>query len=115
MLIFLTVAIMIAVAYCFVREGVLTALCMTVNVVLAGVVAFEFFEPLADEMESMVKDTFLDGTEDALCLALLCAVTLGVLRAVTNNLASSELRLHPRGQQAAAAVLGLLCGYLLAG
>jgi hypothetical protein len=116
MLIVFTVVLMLALAYAFVREGLLTALSMTANVFLAGLVAFNFFEPLADTLdELMLEGSFLEGYADYLSLVLLFAVSLGVLRWATNNLATSEMDLPPLLQQGGALVCGLLAGYLLAG
>jgi hypothetical protein len=115
MLVVLTAAVMLIVAYSFFREGVLTALTMLVNVLVAGLVAFNFWEPLADQLEPALAGTVLAGFEDAACLFGLFALTLGVLRLVTNNLANSELEMPPLAQQFGAAGVGLVTGYLLAG
>lgn len=53
---------------------------MTVNVVLSGLVAFAFFEPLAGVLGPLFAGTFLAGYEDALCLVFLFALSLGLLR-----------------------------------
>ncbi len=115
MLEFMTLAIMAAVAYASVREGVLTAITTLVNVVLSGLVAFNFYEPLAGELEKMFKGTFLAGFEDAIVLFVLFAGTLGLLRVVTNNLAISEVELPALVQQVGAGGIALVTGYLLAG
>ena len=49
---FLTVIIMAIVAYAFWREGPLTAFASCVNVLLAGLLAFNFWEPIADAFDS---------------------------------------------------------------
>ncbi len=115
MLVFLTIAVMLIVAYAHSREGVLTAVAMLVNLFLAGLVAFNFFEPLAAELESALAGSFLAGYEDALCLFGLFALTLGVLRAITNHLANTELALPALVQQVGASAVGLVTGYLAAG
>jgi hypothetical protein len=112
---FLTLFIMAGVAYAFWREGLLTALTMTVNVFLAGLVAFAFFEPLAAWLGSFFTDTFMHGYEDALCLTVLFAVTLGVLRLLTNNLASAQLEYQSGMRQGGTVFFGLLAGYLASG
>ncbi len=43
LLVVLTLLIMGGISYAFWREGLLTAVTMTVNVVLAGLIAFAFF------------------------------------------------------------------------
>jgi hypothetical protein len=115
MLILLTLAVMLIVAYSYFREGMLTALTMLVNILLAGVVTFNFFEPLANALESSFEGSFLAGFEDAICLFGLFAASLGLLRLVTNNLANHELQLPAMAQQIGASLVGLVAGYLLAG
>jgi hypothetical protein len=115
MLTFLTVLVMFGVAYAFFREGVLTALTMLVNVLLAGLVAFNFWEPLAGEVESVLRGTFLEGYEDCLCLTALFSLALGGLRVCTNNLANATVEYHPGLQQGGSALVGLVTGYLVSG
>jgi hypothetical protein len=111
----LTVLIMLIVAYCHWREGLLTAACMAVNVFLAGLVAFNFWEPLADQLEPLLAGTFLLGYEDALCLVGLFAVALVLLRTAVNRLARSEPEYPAKSRQVGGAVCGLITGYLAAG
>src|SRR4051812_19239939 len=99
MLAFFTLAVTLIVAYAAVREGLLTAVTTLINVCLAGLVTFEFFEPLADQLEEMVRGTLLAGFEDALSLIAIFAATLAVLRVVTNNLANQDLELPALMQQ----------------
>ena len=106
---------MAGVAYAFWREGLLTAVTMTVNVFLAGIVAFAFWEPIADWLGPMFADSFLHGYEDAICLVALFGVTLGLLRLLTNNLANAQLEYYPALRQAGTAAFGLLTGYLASG
>jgi hypothetical protein len=115
MLIFLTLGVMGAIAYASLREGLLTALSTLVNVVLAGLVAFNFFEPLANQFEDLFRGSFLVGYEDALSLTALFALTLGLLRVLTNNLASSDQDLPALLQQVATGAVSLVTGYLVAG
>ena len=84
MLVFLTVLIMLGVCYAYWHEGLLTACCMFVNVLLAGLVAFSVFEPIANELDPMLGGSFLEGYEDCLCLIVLFCLTLGLLRLATS-------------------------------
>jgi hypothetical protein len=111
----LSVAVVLITVYAFWREGVLTAFTMMCNVVLAGLVAFNFWEPIARELGSVFADTFLAGLEDCLCLTLLFALTLGMLRLTTNTLAMSQPEYHPVLQQGGAVLCGLITGYLVSG
>ena len=112
---FLTVLIMAGVTYAFWREGLLTALTTACNVFLAGLVAFAFWEPIADVLSSLLADTFLHGYEDALCLVVLFALALGLLRLATNNLASAHLEYHSLVRQGGIVFFGMVTGYLASG
>ena len=111
----LTLAIMGGVTYAFWQEGLLTALTTAVNVFLAGLVAFAFWEPLAGLLGPMFAGSFLEGYEDALSLVFLFAVALGLLRLAVNNLANAHLEYHPLLRQGGTVVFGLLTGYLASG
>ena len=112
---FLTVLVMAGVTYAFWREGLLTALTMTINIFLAGLVAFALFEPIAGWLAPMFADSFLRGFEDALCLVVLFALALGLLRLLTNNLANTHLEYHPVVRQGGMVLCGLIAGYLASG
>jgi hypothetical protein len=111
----LSVLIMLAVAYAFWREGLLTASTMCVNVFLAGLIAFNFFEPLAAMLDPIFADLFLHGFEDALCLMFLFCFSLGILRLVTNTIASADLELPPVLLRPGSVFFGLVTGYLASG
>ncbi len=115
MLAVLTLVIMAVVAYAYWKEGLLTAVTMCVNVFVAGLVAFNFFEPLADLLDSVLADTFLHGYEDGFCLVLLFGLALGGLRWATNSLANSDLDYHPLLARAGTVLFSLVTGYLVAG
>jgi uncharacterized membrane protein required for colicin V production len=115
MLVLFTLLVMILVAYAGLRNGLLNALAMVVNIVIAGLVAFNFYEPLANELEMNTIRSFLEGTDDALALTLLFGITLAVLRVTVENLVPSELDLPALAQQISTGLVGLFAGYLLAG
>ena len=115
MLIILTIVIMLIVAYAFYLQGVLTAFCMMVNVFLAGLIAFNFWEPIAKQLEQPFNGSVVQGFEDFICLVGLFSVTLILLRLATNAFAPTEPDLHPALQQGGAIACGLLTGYLVAG
>jgi hypothetical protein len=112
---FFTVAVMLIVAYAYWREGLLTACTMFVNVFLAGLVAFNFFEPLANLLEPAFADNFLRGWEDGLCLMVLFSLTLGFLRLVTNSIAPTDLHYPPVLLRAGGVFFGVATGYLASG
>lgn len=112
----LSIAIMLAVAYALMVEGLFTALCMLVNVFVAGLLAFNFYEPIATWAEANVTTgTFLGGYEDAFVLVALFWGTLAALRVGTNHLAPAEVSFQPMVQRIGGTAVGLLTGYLLAG
>lgn len=112
---FFSVAIVLAVAYAYWREGLLTACTMFVNVFLSGLIAFNFFEPLADLLESGLADTPLRGWEDALSLMVLFSFSLGFLRLLTNSIAPTDLDYPPVLLRAGGVLFGVATGYLASG
>ena len=115
MLAFLTVVLMAGVALAFWRQGLLAALVMCFNVVLAGLVAFNFWEPAADVLEPRLAGTFLAGCEDGLCLVGLFCLALGLLWLATHVLAPRPPAYPPALQRGGALVFGAATGYLVAG
>ncbi len=115
MLIVLTILIMLAVAYAFFLQGLQTAFAALVNVFLAGLIAFNFWEPIATELEQQLNGTFAQGFEDWLSLMVLFCVSLLALRLITNIIAKTEPELPAALQQGGATLCGLLTGYLTAG
>jgi hypothetical protein len=124
LLAFLTIVLMAGVGYAFLREGVLTAFTMCCNVFLAGLLAFNFWEPVAEVLEPMFPTwdpseahfpPLFWGYEDALCLMAIFLLALGLLRLTTNNLASKEVEYAPWLQRPGAVVVGVITGYLIAG
>ncbi|MHB1425090.1 MAG: CvpA family protein [Gemmataceae bacterium] len=110
-----TVLIMLMVAYAFWNQGVLPAFALVVNVLLSGLIAFNFFEPFAEQLDPIFSDSFLHGYEDGLSLVLLFSITLAVLRGAANALIHAVIDFHPVLQQGGAVLFGFLAGYLVAG
>jgi hypothetical protein len=115
MLGFFTIVIMLISAYAFWRQGVLAAFAMFVNVLLAGLVAFNFFEPIAGELDSILSDSFLHGFEDSLALVILFSLTLVFLRWAANALIHTIIVYDAIVQQGGSALFGAMTGYLVAG
>jgi uncharacterized membrane protein required for colicin V production len=111
----LTVLIMGIVAFAFFQEGILTAAAMFVNVFLAGLVAFGFWEPIAALLEPHLASNGLRDYLDFLLLAVLFCATLALLRWATNGLAKNVIEFHPAILHGGGAVFGLMTGYLLSG
>lgn len=115
MLGFFTIIIMLIAAYAVWRQGVLPAFAMAVNILFAGLITFNFFEPIAAELGSMLGDSILRGYEDSLCLVALFSLTLAFLRWVANALIHTVIEYDAIIQQLGAGLFGAVAGYLVAG
>lgn len=114
MLTLLTLAIMVAGAVVYAREGLFKAIATLFGVFVAGVVAFGFAEPLAGELESTFAD-FAPGYEDAVCMGVIFAVVVGLIRAGAYSVMPDEPSMSVRLGQAGGALVGLATGFLVAG
>jgi hypothetical protein len=111
----LTLLVMAIIAYAFWREGPLTAFAMCCNVVLAGLLAFNFWEPIAAALQPSFMGNFLEGTEDAIALMLLFCPTLMFLRWLTNSLSRTHMEFPTILYRGGSVLCGLLAGYFLSG
>jgi hypothetical protein len=111
----LTVVIMVIVGYASWREGLLTAFCAFCNVLFSGIIAFNFWEPLAAVIDSMAAESFLHGYEDFLCLTILFLIPLVSLRWLTNQLAHRMPDFHTALQHGGSVIFGMASGYLIGG
>jgi hypothetical protein len=111
----LTVLMMLIIAYAFWREGPLTAFAMFCNTLIAGIIAFNFWEPIADLLDPAFQDSVFEGTEDALALMIPFLLILMGLRLATNSLASTHMEYPALLYRGGAVLFGLLTGYFLAG
>jgi hypothetical protein len=110
-----TILVCLIVGYALYSQGLLTAFAALVNVFLAGLVTFSFWEPLAAELEKQISNTPVKGYEDWICMILIFCITLVILRVITSLLIVSEPVLPPIVQNGGAAICGMLAGYLVAG
>ena len=115
MLILVTIVIMLAVAYAYLREGMFTAFTMCVNVFAAGLLTFNFWEPIADLLDPMLNETPFAGLEDSFVMVLLFTAICGLLRLATNNLAPRDLDFPAGLLRGGGVFFGLVTGYLVAG
>ncbi|HEX5271106.1 MAG TPA: CvpA family protein [Gemmataceae bacterium] len=104
-----------AVCYAFWREGPLTGFAMCINILIAGVLAFNFWEPIADQLGPAFDDTFAKGIEDCVALMLVFLPVLMLLRWLCNAIAPTYLEYPPALYRGGAVVCGLVAGYLLSG
>ncbi|MGF1578810.1 MAG: CvpA family protein [Gemmataceae bacterium] len=115
MLATITLLIMAGVAYAHWREGIFTGFCTMVNILLSGIIAFNFWEPLATAMEPGFTDSFGQGYEDLFCLIFLFCVSFGLFRYGVDKMTPDLIDHYPLVQQFGGAVFGLISGYLISG
>ena len=106
---------MIAVAYSQYRNGLFGSCAMLVMVFLSGLIAFGFWEPMADKLEPAVQNGMLGGCEDLIALAVLFGGALFGLRLAVNYLCPEMIAEHGHLQHFGAAGVGLVTGYFVAG
>ena len=82
--------LVLGLTYALMSEGLWGAALMFFNVLFAGVIAFNFYEPLADLLAKNVS--FLSGFSDTLVLMMLFIVALVLLRLTTESLAPAMVR-----------------------
>jgi hypothetical protein len=115
MLVLFTLIIIGIVAFMQYRNGLFTSAAMIVQVLIAGLVAFGFWEPIADELEASLANGSLAGYEDAIALVGLFSLTLAGLRLVTNRLNKAMIDFNWTVQQIGGPAAGVVTGYLVAG
>ncbi len=115
MLFIFTAVVMLGVAWFQIRTGILGAILLVIEIVLAGLVAFGFWEPLAKLLEPSLRSGMFAGCEDTIVLALLFSVALGTLRYVSTRMHDHWLEFDPNVQMVGGAFIGLLAGYLVSG
>ncbi len=101
---FLVLALTLGLAYALTSEGLWGAALMFFNVVFGGLVAFNFYEPLA----ALIDKTGIGwGFSDTLSmLGIFCAAT-GILRMTTETIAPSMVRFPPAVYHAGRLIFGL--------
>jgi hypothetical protein len=109
----LTLIVMLALAVWCARGGLFSGVVLLCNVLAAGFLAFNFWEPLARGLGALSPK--LDQYADALWLTALFALLLTLLRLLTAYVAPREPSLPTRVQNIGGAFVGLVTGYLIAG
>jgi hypothetical protein len=86
----LLLVLMVSIFASLMREGMWSNSIVFINVTIAGLVATNFFEPLADFLEAkMASGTYF---WDIISLWLIFAATYGVLRTMTDNVSKYAVR-----------------------
>jgi hypothetical protein len=116
MLLVFSVLIILAVGYAQYRNGLSSSIAMLVSVVLAGLVAFNYWEPAADAVEPILQGSALAGCEDLIVLVGIFSVALCLLRVVIfTYIAPDMIEQHGYVQLFGAGGVGFVTGYLVAG
>src|SRR5258708_5386830 len=115
MVLVFSILIILMIGYAQCREGLFAALALCVNVFLAGVLTFHFWEPLADQLDNLFVGGGLSGFEDTFVLTFLFVSFLSVLRLATARWAPGPAQFAGYVQQIGGGLFGLLAGYLVAG
>ena len=116
MLVVFTLLLMVIVAVAQYRNGLFTSVTMLIQVMLAGLIAFGFWEPIADQLDSYwPANSAMAGYEDCIVLTGLFALALLGMRLTTNRLNKAAIDFPIMVQQITSPAAGALTGYLLAG
>ncbi len=115
MLFLLTLGIITLVALAHWREGIFSAATICFNTLLAGVLTFNFWPPLADLLEDELAGSPLQNYEDAIALTVLFVVLLGVLRIAVVYLVPEPMGFSEGWNRFGGLAFGVLTGYLVAG
>jgi uncharacterized membrane protein required for colicin V production len=115
MIIVAALLIMLACGYAQYRNGLFTSVAMLIMVFISGLVAFGFWEPIADFLDPVFQNNALAGCEDLIALTLLFSITLFALRLATNYISPELIDEHGTLQHFGAAAVGLVTGYFIAG
>jgi hypothetical protein len=85
-----TAVLILGMTYALMSEGLWGAALMCMNTLFAGLIAFNFYEPLAALLSQNVDA--MSGYADTLCLMVLFIVSLLLLRLTTESLAPAMVR-----------------------
>src|SRR5262245_52330615 len=107
MILVATIVIMLACGWAQYRNGLFTSIGMLIMVLISGLVAFGFWEPIADFLDPVFQNNALAGCEDMIALVVLFSVTLFVLRLITSFLNPDMIEEHGHLQHFGAAGVGL--------
>lgn len=109
----LTIVVMLGLGAVLCREGLFSAVLMLINVILAGMAAFNFWEPAAALIGGI--SPAVDRFADALLLTTLFLIFLGLLRWATGRLAPRDLGFPRLARQIGGAAAGILVGFFVSG
>lgn len=104
--------IILGTAWSLIREGIWGATLVFLEILIAGLVAMNFFEPLAGLMEDYLA--FMAGYEDGVALLLVFGLVLFIFREADGALWPNMVRFPGLLHRAGGAAFGVLSGLALA-
>ena len=107
------IALLGLITWCVYAEGLWGASLMFVNVMLAGLIAFDFYEPLADAMDRSIG--LLANYSDFLALVILFALVFSLIRFVTDSIAPTLVRFPGWTEQAGRTVFAFATAWFTVG
>lgn len=87
------VVLILAMTYALMSEGLWGAALMFFNALFAGLIAFNFYEPLAGLLATNVEA--MASYADVVCMLLIFAITLVILRITTESIGPIMVRFPP--------------------
>jgi hypothetical protein len=103
--------IVAGVTWCVAGEGAWGAVLTFLSVLFAGLLAMNFFEPLANLLDSMIGSGVEDYSDLVALLGLFALFTF-LLRLASDNISPTEIEVDGRLHQVARWLFGLATGYL---
>jgi hypothetical protein len=95
------------------RMGLIRAVALLFNVILAGLLAFNFWEPLATALGRTWPG--VDPYADALCLVILIALTFAMLKLLTERVLPRVVQFPRIVQTGGSILIAMIAGHILAG
>jgi len=117
MIIVATLLIMGAAVYAQYRNALFTSVAMLMMVLLSGLIAIGFWEPIADLLDLAFQQNLkaFSGSEDFIVLATLFCLSMLLMRLAYQYLAPNMIDEHGTLQHFGAGAVGLVMGYFVAG
>ena len=112
---YLTLLLLVIIACCIaftVQNGIWGNGVLLVIVVTAGLIAVNYFEPLANWFETTIGDSYT-YLYDFLALWALFALAAGVLRAITDKLSTVKVKFRKPFDQIGGLILGAWIGWVM--
>jgi hypothetical protein len=94
-------------------QGLWSAAITIVNMLLAMIIATSFYEPICTAVEKIGAASTYTYLLDFIVLWLLFAISLGILRSISDLLSPNNVKFDMPVEMAGRSVLALFCGWLM--